>query len=229
MAESRDLAKVADLLSLNALGVYEVNTVGGEISLLPRFLHRTLPGLEHLTWEREPTVNVVPLRNQVERFYADSAILWARTESGEAASKLRTFKPLPDVVVREGGSVRYVAFWALSDVLRPYEVEDANKRLAKYLNGGKYATAGVDFRFYLPGTILRVGRKRGHELPVELVRFEPAVHSREDVVGRLPDPPTDEQKREWYEAALERKIAAEQRAKLQRMNQLEAAADTGHL
>lgn len=227
MADSRDLAKIADLLSLNALGVLQVDAIGFSAMLAPRFLRRTLPDLEPLCWEREPSISVVPRKSTDHDLHAPSSIIWARTESGPAAAKLRAFRPLPDVVVREGSTVRYVAFWALLDGLVAYQVEDANKRLAKFLNNGSYATAAADFTFHLPGTIVRVGRRRGHELPVELVRFEPAVHTLEAVVGRLPDPPTDIEKRELFEAALERKAMAEQRRRVQLEREADAAARIG--
>lgn len=204
-----DLRKIGDLLSLHAGGALEVEHVGGSAWMRATRAYRLLPPLEPLCWEREPMVNAVPLRragHYLER--VPSALLWARTSSGGAATKLRAFKPAPDVVIREGATVRYVAFWALQEPLSIDWTERANKRLAKWFNGGEYATAAIDFRFYLPGTIVRLGR--GRPLPVEMVKWEvPAqLHRARDVVGRLKDPPTDEQKRELAEKAKARRAKA---------------------
>lgn len=202
-----DLSKLGQLLALHGAGVLEVNAVGGSHWMRAARAHRLLPPLERLCWEREPMVNVLPFRragHYLER--VDSSVLWARTHSGAAAAKLRQFRVLPDVVIREGGTNRYVAFWALVDPLAPDLCERANRRLAKYLNAGQYADAAADFTFYLPGTVVRLGR--GRPLPVELTRYEPAVHSAREVVGHLKDPPTDEERRELAERAKARRDAA---------------------
>ena len=199
-----DLRKIGDLLTLQGAGVLECNHVGGSAWLRACKAYRLVPPLEHLLWEREPMIGVLPLRragHYLER--VPSSLLWARTHSGAAAAKLRQFRPLPDVVLREGGSVRYVAFWALQEPLSPDLTEQANRRLAKYLNAGQYADAAADFQFFLPGAVVRHGR--GRPVPVELTRFEPALHTAREVVGRLKDPPTDEEKRELAVRAKERR------------------------
>jgi hypothetical protein len=184
-----DLQKLGQLLSLQGLGFLEVTAIGGSYWMRAGKAHRLLPPLEHLTWEREPLVNVVPLAKPgkyLER--VPSSILWVRTETGKAASKLRSFRPAPHVVIREGASVRYVAFWALSDPLEDEWLGRANRRIAHALGAPK-KHCGDTFAFHLPGTIMRAGRSR--PVPVELVRFEPGVLSARQVVGRLreaPDP-----------------------------------------
>lgn len=201
-----DLAKVGSLLALHGAGVLEVAYVGGSAWFRAAAAHRLLPPLEHLCWEREPVCGVVPLKRAgryLER--VPSSVIWVRTSTGAAAAKLRQFKPMPDVVIREGGSVRYVAFWALAEPLSGEWTEKATRRLAKHFNGGRYADAELGFSFYLPGTVVRLGR--GRPLPVELVRFEAAVHRAGDVVGRMKDPPTDEERRELRDRAKARREA----------------------
>ena len=184
-----DLRKLGQLLALQGAGVLEVTAIGGSYWMRASRAHRLLPPLEHLCWEREPLVNVLPCRRAgryLER--VPSSLLWVRTESGRAASRLRSFRPAPTVVIREGASVRYVAFWALSDPLEGDWLDRANRRLAHALDCPK-KHASTAFTFQLPGTILRAGRSR--PLPVELVRYEPEVLSAREVVGRLreaPDP-----------------------------------------
>lgn len=208
-----DLARIGNLLSLHGDGVLEVNYVGGSAWMRAARAYRLLPPLEPLLWEREPRMMAMPLRRAgryLER--VDSSLLWARTHSGAAATRLRNFRPAPDVVIREGGSVRYVAFWALSEPLSRDLTERAGARLAKYLNAGQYADAAADFSFFLPGAVVRHGR--GRPVPVELVKFEvpDKLHTAREVVGKLKDPPTEEEKRELMQKAKERREAASKRS-----------------
>ena len=201
-----DLAKLGSLLALHGAGVLEVQAIGGSTWLRAARAYRTLPPLESLCWEREPMINAVPLKRAgryLER--VPSSLIWVRTRSRAAAGALRLFKPHPDVVLREGSDARYIAFWALSEPLERDWLERATKRLAKHFNGGNYADAADSFAFYLPGTVIRHGRRPA---PVELVRFEPALHAARDVVGRLKDPPTDEERREMRDRAKARREAA---------------------
>lgn len=188
MSESRDLQRIANLLSLQGIGTFTVNAVGTDVLLTARFLRRTLPALEHLVWEREPVIDVVPTRHAAKYLErVPSSILWVRTDTGKEAAKLRNFRPRPAVVIREGASSRYVAFWALLDPLPDLDwLERANRRLAHHL-GTKKKYAKDSFTFSLPGAVLREGRSR--PVPVELVRFEPEVLRARDVVGKLRDAP----------------------------------------
>lgn len=202
MSESRDLNRIADLLSLQGLGTFVVDAVGAEPWLTARFIRRTLPALEHLLWEREPSITAVPLRkagSYLERI--PSSIVWARTgettqrsKPADQVKRLRNFRPRPHVVLREGGTNRYIAFWALLDPLPDREwLERANKRIAYNLGTvQKHATDA--FTFPLPGSVVRTKLVKGERVPcrpyeVELVRFEPAVVQAREVVGRLKDPP----------------------------------------
>lgn len=222
MAESRDLNRVADLLSLQGAGVFVVDAVGAQPWLTARFLRRTLPALEYLLWEREPTITAVPLRRAgkwLER--VESSIVWARTgeatqrtKPADQVKRLRNFRPRPSVVLREGGTNRYVAFWALLDPLPDREwLERANKRIA-YNLGTPQKWSGPEFTFHLPGSVVRtkIVKKKDQEpervacrpYEVELVRFEPDVVRARDVVGRLKDPP-EPWKPDWLK---EREAAA---------------------
>jgi hypothetical protein len=184
-----DLERVGSLLSLHGAGVLEVNAIGTTAWMRACKAYRLLPPLEHLLWEREPQIMAVPLRRAgryLER--VPSALIWARTRSSRQAAALRNFRPMPDVVIREG--IGYTAFWALTDALTRDGTLRANRRLAKRL-GTPYTACDTNMGFHLPGAVLRTAR--GRPVPVELVRFEPAVHAILEVVGRLPDPPSEEQ------------------------------------
>lgn len=184
-----DLTRVGSLLSLHGAGVLEVNAIGANVWMRAARAYRLLPPLEHLLWEREPQIMAVPLRRAgryLER--VPSSLIWARTRTSRQAAALRSFRPMPDVVIREG--IGYTAFWALTDALTRDGTLRANRRLAKRL-GTPYTACDTSMAFYLPGAVLRSGR--GRPVPVELVRYEPAVHNVLEIVGRLQDPPSEEQ------------------------------------
>jgi hypothetical protein len=222
-AALNDLAKIGSLLSLQGAGVFEVNHRGGAEWLSAAHAYRLLPQLERLCWEGEPQINAVPLRakgHYLDRF--PSSIIWVRTSTKKAIASLRQFRPAPDVVLREGATVRYTAFWALREPLDLDGLERANKRLAKHFQTG-YGSSSQDFTFHLPGTVLRTDRRR--PIMVSLAKWEipDPLHDVRDVVGKLKDPPSDLERREMMIAAKEREAAAAQRAQ----RELERAAEVG--
>lgn len=191
-----DLQRLGALLSYAAGGFLEVNAIGTSAWMRAPKAYRLLPPLEHLLWEREPQIMVVPLARAgryLER--VPSPLLWAHTVTAAQAQALRNFRPAPAVTIREGS--RYTAFWALSYALRREGTLRANRRIAKRL-GTPYKSCDTNFGFYLPGAILREGR--GRSTPVELVRYEPELHDVREVVGRLPDPMSDEDRQELIAA-----------------------------
>lgn len=199
------LPKLASLLALHGAGFFEVHSAAGGVTIPTSAITAELPALEYLLWNAEPSVTAVPLEEAGHYLRrVDSALIWARTTTGAAAAKLRRFKPAPSLVLRDGGGVHYTAFWALSEPLSEEWTVRANKRLAKYL-GTPYGDCAIDYSFFLPGTVVRLGRRR--PLPIQLVRYAVELHPAREVVGRLPDPPTDEEKRERFERYLERKRA----------------------
>jgi hypothetical protein len=156
-----------------------------------------LPLFEDALWDGEPIVNVVPCVEQ-GRFLLRRPVgmLWARTDSRDSARRLRAFRPAPAIVLREGATIRYTAFWLLDGLLTHDELERFNRRLAHRLRTPK-KWCGVEFRVPLPGTFLRSGRSR--PVHVRMPRCVPAVHSWEEIVGKLRDAPDPDA---WREASL---------------------------
>lgn len=204
------LPNLAALLALHGAGHFEVHSAAGQVSIPTAEIIETLPALGHLLWTAEPSIMAVPLEEAGHYLRrVDSALIWARTASGPAAERLRRFRPVPSLVLREGASVRYTAFWALSEPLSEEWTVRANKRLTKYLNAGGYGDAAIDFTFFLPGSVLRLGRRQ--PLPIQLAHYAVELYTARQVVGRLPDPPTDEEKRERFERFLERQKTQKKR------------------
>lgn len=183
-----DLAKLGALLAYSGRGYLSVRLKDEPARwLLAERAVTVLPALEGLLWEAQPDVNAIPyLEIGSHLHHVRGNLLWARTDTGKAAEKLRRFKPRPHVVLREGTSSRYVAFWALDRVLDYDDQERFNKRIAHWLGTPKkWSSPG--FRFALPGSIVREGRKR--PVPVQLARYVPGILEPLQVVGRLRDAP----------------------------------------
>lgn len=138
---------------------------------------RWIPTTEtrHLSWLMRSSVakrcdlsfSAVPFLHDGSRLmHAHGAALWVRTESGESAKRLASFKPEPTLVIREGATNRMVAFWALGGALAPDDIERANRRLSyALLTAAKWCKPG--FMFHPPGVILRHGRARPVPVVVE--------------------------------------------------------------
>lgn len=124
-----------------------------------------------------------------------ASVLWARVESKRAEGALRFFKPRPTLVVREGGSCRHVAVWALSDVLDQRWVVELNRRVAHRLGAAK-KHCGLEFEMPAPGTVLRAGREARPVL-VHVAEFrDDAVYGAREVGGWLPVSPDPDAWRE---------------------------------
>lgn len=120
--------------------------------------------------------------------HGQSTVLWAWVESKDSAMRAwRRFRPTPAVVLRIGSSCRRLCIWPLAETVPALLVEGANKRIAYALRcPQKWANPDV-LRVPLPGTFIRLGRKR--PAAVVATRLELDTFSREQVVGRLKDPP----------------------------------------
>lgn len=111
--------------------------------------------------------------------------LWADCDGPAAVDALRTFRPLPSIVVRTGSGANVHGWWPLREALTPEQARQANRRLAHHL--------GADLRATDPARILRVpgtlSFKHTPPAAVVCVRLELAVFVAGEVVGSLPDPP----------------------------------------
>jgi hypothetical protein len=127
---------------------------------------------------------------QPKRFAGGTAratILWTRVENGGQYEKAKELRPLPSMVLREGGTLKRLLIWALEERLPWTEVVAANKRIA-YRLGTRQADADPDLlRIPCPGTRLRAGRVK--PVPVVCARLETTSYSCREVTGFLPDPP----------------------------------------
>jgi hypothetical protein len=110
--------------------------------------------------------------------------LWVDLDTAEAVESLRTFRPLPAIVVRTGSGGAH-AYWPLRSPLGPQAAMRANRRLALALKGDIAATD--------PARILRPAGSLNHKHtpPREVVctRLERETFEVREVVGSLPDDP----------------------------------------
>jgi hypothetical protein len=151
-----------------------------------RFLH-VVP---ELAWEADAELTVCPLMDRGSyRLAADAGVIWTRVESRKAAASLARFRPSPSLVLREGGSVRRVAVWAVRKRLSPMDAEKVGRHLAHKLGTAK-KWASTAFTLRPPGGVIRHGRTRPCPVVVEGGSLE-AVTMRElcrSLPRRLPDP-----------------------------------------
>jgi hypothetical protein len=96
------------------------------------------------------------------RLMASTGASWVRCETGAQVRALEAFDPEPSLILREGGSVRHVAFWFHP---RPLEQEGSEKlcrHLAHKLRTPKKYASYLEIT--PPGAVIRDGRSR--PLPV---------------------------------------------------------------
>jgi hypothetical protein len=117
-----------------------------------------------------------------------STILWVWAESRESVKHAVKRRPAPTMVLRMGMSCRRLLIWSLREIVPAIVVEASNRRLSYALHA-PYVCADPDkLRVPVPGTFLRVGRKRPVPVLTTLVETD-RTYWRKDVVGRLRDPP----------------------------------------
>jgi hypothetical protein len=113
-------------------------------------------------------------------------VVWARLESPECADRLAKLPTGPSLVVREGGSSRRWALWALCEPLEGDWITRATERLAHAVKGRRGA-ADASALIASPFSRLTAGRSRPSKLYVE---YESATRATaRQIVGRLPDAP----------------------------------------
>jgi hypothetical protein len=121
-------------------------------------------------------------------------VLWCRIVDRPGAQRLRetafarSVLPVPTVVLREGGSSRYVALWALRRPLTAWDdVVRWNERLSFALSGRRRFANPDHFSLVPPGAVIREDGKR--PCPVMATRVGLEDYDVEEVVGGLRDAP----------------------------------------
>lgn len=116
-------------------------------------------------------------------------VLWAWLESRDQVWRAaKRFQPAPTMVLRMGDSCRRLALWALREPVSYVSMEPANKKIAYACHAPQKYAAPEKLRIPLPGTFLRVGRKRPAPVLVTKMDIE-STYARSQVVARLKDPP----------------------------------------
>lgn len=134
----------------------------------------------------DASISAVPRANASDLSWAQAWVLWARLETPEGAARLAKMRVAPTLVIREGGSSRRTALWALSRPLEGDWIVKATERLAHALKGRRSAAAPAAL-IPFPLTRLTVGRARPSQCFVEY-ESESRATARE-IVGGLRDAP----------------------------------------
>jgi hypothetical protein len=142
---------------------------------------------EAWSYDGDLSVGLVPWMERSEYWTVGGSVFWAHTDSGGSSVALDSFGVKPTLVVREGSTSRRTALWALAAPLTLEWVERGNRRIAHELGTAK-KRCGRSGEVFVPGTILRKGRKR--PVGVHLEHFDPkALYTAKAVVGHLRDAP----------------------------------------
>lgn len=120
-------------------------------------------------------------------------ILWVWLESRDSARRAAKWTEraglMPSLVLKVGKSCRRLLIWGLEESVPHASVVAANKRIAYALHAPQKPGVPEALRIPLPGMFLRVGRKR--PAPVLVTRVSEDMWTRQQIVGRLRDPPPD--------------------------------------
>lgn len=138
-----------------------------------------------LLGDDDVTVSLVPRTDRDALALGSAHVLWARLESPACATGLAQLPVSPSLVVREGGSSRRWALWALSRPLSGDWITQANERISFALKGRRGA---ADASACFPSPFTRLTHKAR---PVKLyAEYESGSYATaRQIVGRLRDAP----------------------------------------
>lgn len=131
----------------------------------------------------------------------ESTVLWARVEGSVQVARAHAFRPSPTIVLRDGASSRRLLLWALERPLGWSDTVRAGKRLAYALHAVQKHSDPEELRIPVPGTCLRLGRKRPAAVRVGRLSYD--MFTPRELVGQLKDPPDVK----WFEMA-DRRVPA---------------------
>jgi hypothetical protein len=131
-------------------------------------------------------VSAVPRYRHDAWALAPAHVLWTRLESPACAGLLARLPTPPTLVVRESGSSRRTALWALSEPLTGQWIKQANERLSHACKGRR-GSADPSALIVSPFSRVTLGRTRPSKAYVE---YESGAYATaRQIVGRLPDAP----------------------------------------
>lgn len=100
-----------------------------------------------------------------------TAVLWAWVEGSEQVAAAKRFRPAPSFVLRMGETAsRRLLIWTMAEPIGAADAEILNRRIAYRLRAPQKWAALEALRVPLPGTQLKVGRKR--PVPVVVTRMQ---------------------------------------------------------
>ncbi|MGH2878689.1 MAG: CHC2 zinc finger domain-containing protein [Solirubrobacteraceae bacterium] len=110
-----------------------------------------------------------------------TAVIWADCDDRRALESAQAFNPPPTMIVASGTPNHGHAYWSLTDPLRPNELEQANRRLARIL--------AADVKCADPTRILRppgtYNYKHDPPNPVDLLEHTGLRHSTKAILATL--------------------------------------------
>lgn len=134
---------------------------------------------------------------RVAEFVYRSTVLWAWVVGGDQEARAGRFRPLPNIVLKVGsvGSERLL-IWVLREPINGSDAERFNARISYALHGARTRSKPEALRVPMPGTFMRVDRRK--PAPILVTRWEPETGMLEAgaIGNRLREPPSPDAWRE---------------------------------
>jgi hypothetical protein len=147
---------------------------------------RTFVGVRDLDRAAARVLELAPTHHVYVSCARRAWVLWADCDGPESVERLRAFRPRPSIVTRTSADHMH-AFWQLSQSVLGENVRRSNRRLAFALGADRNACDAA--------RVLRPvgGLNHKHTPPavVTCVRLEPDAFTVRDIVGSLPDDPSE--------------------------------------
>jgi hypothetical protein len=115
------------------------------------------------------------------RLEAPVCAVWARTESKRQVTALSAFPVEPTLVLREGGTCRHTAFWAVRKPLDPDDSRKVGKHLAQRLGTAKKWAESMWFA--PPGSVIRA---KARPVPVVVAHQSESLYTMRQLARHLP-------------------------------------------
>lgn len=144
-------------------------------------LARTLDHVE----SAEVAVGLPTHRSFVQR----STVLWAYVRGSDPVRRARGFRPAPSIILKLGNGSERLLLWPLRAPIAAALIEPWNAKIAYALHSPRTRCAGEKLRVPLPGTFLRIDRKRPAPILVPRMSLGEEDLTGEQVVRGLKDPP----------------------------------------
>lgn len=148
------------------------------------------------TLDRDESMEVAIGLPRTAEFVYRSTVLWAWVTGNDQRARASTFRPAPNIVLKVGVGTERLLLWVLRKSISSGEAERFNARISYALHGARTRSKCEALRVPMPGTFMRVDRRK--PAPILVTRWEPekGLHDACAIGNRLIEPPSPDAWRE---------------------------------